>query len=104
LGQACVIRQGTVISSEDDAGTDAMLGRLEATAKAAILFKGPKPNQDRRADLPVIGPRTVANAAAAGLAGIVIEADGVMVPDLAGVIEVLDAQGMFLWVRSKEAA
>lgn len=104
LGQACVIRQGTVIASEDDAGTDAMLGRLGATAKAAILFKGPKPNQDRRADLPVIGPRTVSNATAAGLAGIVIEADGVMVPDLAGVIEVLDAQGMFLWVRSKEAA
>ncbi|WP_394153288.1 LpxI family protein [Loktanella salsilacus] len=104
LGQACVIRQGTVIASEDDAGTDAMLAALGGAATAGILFKGPKPNQDRRADLPVIGPRTVQNAAAAGLAGIVIEAGGVMVPDLAGVIQQMDAQGLFLWVRPKEAA
>ena len=72
--------------------------------EGAILFKGPKPRQDRRADLPVIGLRTAMNAAAAGLAGIVIEAEGVIVLDLAGLIDVLDAQGMFLWVRPKGTA
>ena len=75
--------------------------KTPAACENGILFKGPKPGQDRRADLPVIGLRTVVNAAAAGLAGIVIEADGVMVLDRAGVIEVLNAQGMFLWVRPK---
>jgi DUF1009 family protein len=42
-------------------------------------------------------------AAKAGLAGIVIEAGGVMVLDLAAVIETLNAHGMFLWVRPREA-
>lgn len=73
----------------------------EADLSRAILFKAPKPQQDRRADLPVIGLRTAMNAAAAGLAGIVIEEGGVMVLDRASVIDVLDAQGMFLWVRPK---
>jgi DUF1009 family protein len=73
-------------------------------ARGAILFKAPKPDQDRRADLPVIGPQTVRIAAAAGLAGIVIEQGGVMVLDLAAVIAAVDAAGVFLWVRPKGGA
>lgn len=71
------------------------------TADDGILFKAPKPDQDRRADLPLIGPTTAMKAAEAGLAGIVIEAGGVMVIDLVGVLGILDAQGMFLWVRPR---
>ncbi|WP_438987669.1 LpxI family protein [Marivivens donghaensis] len=67
--------------------------------ESAILFKAPKPNQDRRADLPVIGPKTALGVAEAGMDGIVIEAGGVMVMDLPQVIATLDAHGMFLWVR-----
>ncbi|MFZ3583929.1 LpxI family protein [Loktanella sp. DJP18] len=104
LGQACVVRDGRIIATEDEGGTDAMLIGARDIAVGAVLFKAPKPRQDRRADLPVIGVRTAMDAAAAGLAGIVIEAGGVMVLDLAGVIDVLDDQGMFLWVRPKEAA
>lgn len=73
-------------------------------ARGAILFKGPKPQQDRRADLPVIGAQTAELAAATGLAGIVIEADGVMVLDAPRVIATLDAAGAFLWVRPKGGA
>ena len=69
--------------------------------ESAILFKAPKPNQDRRADLPVIGPKTALGAAEAGMDGIVIEAGGVMVLDLPQVIATLDAHGMFLWVRAR---
>ena len=72
-----------------------------ATADDGILFKAPKPAQDRRADLPLIGPGTAMAAAEAGLSGIVIEAGGVMVLDQKGAIDILDAQGMFLWVREK---
>lgn len=64
-----------------------------------ILFKAPKPQQDRRADLPLIGPATAKKAADAGLAGIVIAQGGVMVLDLQGVLDALNAQDMFLWVR-----
>lgn len=73
-------------------------------ADDGILFKGPKPTQDRRADLPVIGLQTAMQAAEAGLAGIVIEADGVMVLNLKGVVQTLDANGMFLWVRPRGGA
>lgn len=108
-GQACVLRAGEVLVREDAAGTDAMLARLRRAegadgidARGAILFKGPKPQQDRRADLPVIGPATARAAVAAGLAGIVIEAQGVMVLDLPTVIATLDQAGLFLWVREPQ--
>ena len=68
-------------------------------AAGGLLFKAPKPGQERRVDLPVIGPGTVAGARQAGLAGIVIEAGGVMVLDLAGVVPACDEAGLFLWVR-----
>ncbi len=68
-------------------------------ARGAILFKAPKPGQDRRADLPVIGPHTAERAVAAGVAGIIIEEGGVMVLDLPQVRRILDAAGAFLWVR-----
>jgi len=68
-------------------------------ARGAILFKAPKPTQDRRADLPVIGPQTARGAVAAGLAGIVIEQNGVMVLDIEEVLNVVDAAGLFFWVR-----
>ncbi|MCK0094407.1 UDP-2,3-diacylglucosamine diphosphatase LpxI [Yoonia sp. F2084L] len=73
-------------------------------ARGAILFKAPKPDQDRRADLPVIGPQTAKGAVAAGLAGIVIEHDGVMVLGLDELLVTLDRAGLFLWVRPKGGA
>ncbi len=101
-GQACVVRPGQIIAEEGPAGTDAMLMSLIVDqALGAILFKAPKPGQDRRVDLPVIGPQTAQNAAAAGLSGIVIEAGGVMVMDMARVRDILMAHGMFLWIRAK---
>lgn len=99
IGQACVICDGLAVATEGAAGTAAMLDSVTATG--GILFKAPKPGQDRRADLPVIGLETVAQVVTAGLAGIVIEADGVMVLDYDGVCAALDAQGLFLWVRPR---
>ncbi len=73
-------------------------------ARGAILFKAPKPDQDRRADLPVIGPKTAQQAVAIGLAGIVIEHGGVMVLNEADVRATLDAAGLVFWVRPKGGA
>ncbi len=74
-------------------------GEPESPGSGAILFKAPKPGQDRRVDLPVIGPQTARNAVQAGLAGIVIEAGGVMALDLPATVATLDDAGLFLWVR-----
>ena len=102
LGQACVIRDGRIIAREDTSGTDAMLQGLKASdAKLGMLYKGPKPDQDRRVDLPTIGPMTVEGAARAGLAGVTIEAGGVIVLDRPAVVSALNRHGMFLWARTR---
>ena len=109
-GQAVVARGGVVVAEEGPEGTDAMLAALADPAaeaspragageRAGLLWKAPKAGQDRRADLPVIGPGTVRAAAAAGLAAIVIEAGGVMVLDRAECVALADAHGLALVVR-----
>lgn len=103
LGQASILRDGGVIAREGEAGTDAMIRAAGPEARGSLLFKAPKPGQDRRADLPVIGPQTVTTAAAAGLSGIVIEAGGVIVLDRKAVVTRLDDKGMFLWIRERGA-
>ena len=61
-----------------------------------MLVKAPKASQDRRLDLPSIGPRTVEAAASAGLAGIAVEAHGAITADLQALIRAADAAGLFL--------
>ena len=99
LGQACVIGAGQVWAREGEAGTDAMLAALQGRGQGAVLHKAPKPGQDLRADLPTIGPDTVAAAAAAGLSGIALQAGAVMVLDQDQVLASLDQAGLFLWLR-----
>jgi hypothetical protein len=72
----------------------------QAIAAGGVLVKAPKPGQDRRADLPAIGPGTADGAAQAGLAGIVVQAAGVMVLDLPATVAACDRAGLFLWVRA----
>ncbi|WP_439156403.1 LpxI family protein [Yoonia sp.] len=94
---------GGVFGSAMDWVVDLVGGPVQPKAETggAILFKAPKPQQDRRADLPLIGPATARASADAGMAGIVIEAGGVMVLDLAQVLSILDDHGLFLWVRPR---
>jgi len=102
IGQACIIADGEIVATEGPAGTDAMLA--VTTAPGGLLAKAPKPAQDRRADLPTIGPQTATAAARPGLAGIVIAADGVMVLEMPEVIARCNAAGLFLWIRTPEEA
>ena len=101
IGQACVLNHGQPIAIESAFGTDWMLDSLRhrPDGQGGILFKSPKPGQDRRVDLPTIGPSTVQGAAKAGLEGIVIEAGGVLVLDYKACVKAADDAGMFLWVR-----
>ena len=72
----------------------------DAPGAGGILVKGPKPGQERRADLRAIGLQTAIGAIRAGLDGIVIEADGVIVLDAARVLTLLDAADLILWSRT----
>lgn len=99
VGQGAVVQQGLVLAVEAIEGTDAMLGRCRELARpgsGGVLVKVKKPGQDSRADLPAIGPDTVERAAAAGLAGIAIEAGGALVLDRDRVAQRADALGLFV--------
>ena len=99
IGQAVVVQAGTVLAVEAIEGTDAMLeraARFRLQAKGGVLVKMRKPQQERRVDLPTVGESTVASAAAAGLAGIAVEAGGALVVDRAAVAAAADAAGLFV--------
>ncbi|MBY5988704.1 LpxI family protein [Roseovarius atlanticus] len=97
---------GDVLGSVADwlSGPVAEARAAEDKSEGGLLFKAPKAGQELRVDMPLIGLGTVMRAAEAGLAGIVIEAGGVMLLDPDGVAEVLRSQGMFLWVRPRTEA
>ena len=67
-----------------------------------ILVKGPKPGQDRRFDLPTIGPDTLMLAAECGLDGVVVEAGGIIMLKPEQCIDIANLAGMLLWVRQGE--
>lgn len=99
VGQGVVVQQGLILAVEAIEGTDAMVeraGRLARDGRGGLLVKVKKPGQERRADLPTIGKATVANAAAAGLRGIAVEAGGALVIDAPSVAAAADAAGLFV--------
>lgn len=96
-GQAAVVHNTKIIAEEDSKGTDAMLRRLqEAQNSGGILAKTLKPDQERRVDLPTIGVRTVENAHAAGLSGIVVESGNAFFYERAEAISLADTYGLFV--------
>lgn len=99
VGQGCVVQQGVVLAVEAREGTDAMLARCAGLALAGeggVFVKLVKPGQDRRVDLPTIGPATIAAAAAAGLRGIAFEAAGTILVNRPVTVAAADKSGLFL--------
>ncbi|HYI83250.1 MAG TPA: UDP-2,3-diacylglucosamine diphosphatase LpxI [Acetobacteraceae bacterium] len=103
VGQAAVVQQGLVLGVEAIEGTDALLARcgsLRREGGGGVLVKLAKPGQDRRLDLPAVGPETVRNAAAAGLAGIAFGASETVLLDRERTVAAADAAGLFLLALS----
>jgi DUF1009 family protein len=105
VGQGAVVCEGLVLAIEAAEGTDAMLARCAglpeplrgtAGARRGVLVKRPKPGQERRVDLPVIGVETVTRAADAGLAGIAVAAGGSLVMGREAVAAEADRLGLFV--------
>jgi hypothetical protein len=105
IGQAAVVCRGLVLGVEAQEGTAALLQRIGelpaalrggAAGRAGVLAKAPKPIQELRVDMPVIGPETIAAAARAGLAGIAGEAGRLLVLERAATVAAADALGLFI--------
>lgn len=105
VGQAAVIANNRILAIEAAEGTDLMLdrivalrqdGRIRIADGIGVLVKSPKPTQDRRVDLPSLGPRTVEKAARAKLAGIAVAAGEAIIADPLGVAQAADRAGIFV--------
>lgn len=105
VGQAAVVSGLHVLAVEAAEGTDEMLarvadmrasGRVRSAAGSGVLVKAPKPGQDRRFDLPSIGPRTVEGAVRAGLAGIAVVAGSTIVAEPERLIAAADRAKIFV--------
>lgn len=106
IGQAVVVIGGHIVAVEAAEGTDLMLervrdlrarGRIKAPAGTGVLVKAPKPQQDRRLDLPSVGTLTVEGAAAAGLGGVALEAGGVIAADLQAMVDAAERADLALF-------
>jgi len=98
LGQAVVLLPDGSVFTEDEAGTDGLLIRVAATGLVGgILAKAAKPQQPLFADLPVIGPVTVDNAARAGIVLIAVEAGRTLLVQRAALETAARATGISLF-------
>ena len=105
VGQGAVVAQSLCLAVEALPGTDAMLASLASMpatlrpASRGLLYKAAKPGQDRRIDLPTLGPESLTLAAKAGLGGIAFQAGSVICLSLSDMQAEADRLGLFLWSR-----
>ena len=103
VGQAAVVANRYVLAVEAAEGTDRMLERCadlnrwwKRGRRSGVLIKCAKPGQERRIDLPTVGPDTIKRAAEAGLAGIAIAANDVLIVNREEFIQSANAAGLFV--------
>lgn len=112
VGQGAVVAQGVCLGVESIQGTDAMLDwvartgaqyRVDPKGAKGVLVKAPKPGQDWRVDLPAIGPGTMHSVANAGLAGVAVQAGGILVLGLEETVDAANQLGLFLVGVARDA-
>jgi DUF1009 family protein len=112
VGQGAVVADRHVLALEAAEGTDRMLdriadlrqqGRIQTKSGVGVLVKAAKVGQDRRFDLPTIGPKTVEGVARAGLAGLAVVAGATIMAEPQEIIRQANATGVFaVGVRSPQ--
>lgn len=108
VGQGAVVAQGLCLGVEALPGTDALLAQVAGIGALrpdpgggrGVFYKAAKPGQDRRIDLPTLGPETLRGAAAAGLGGVAFEAGSVICLELPAMRRLAGELGLFLWARA----
>jgi DUF1009 family protein len=95
LGQTVVVKEGVAVAVEALEGTDACIQRGGELAKGgAVVVKAVKPQQDRRFDLPAIGPDTIDSMKKAGCRVLAVEAGATLVMDLEALVRKADRAGI----------
>jgi hypothetical protein len=111
IGQCVVMKQGAVLAVEAIEGTDETIrraGRLGGPGSTVI--KALRPDQDRRFDLPAIGPETIRVMAEAGARALAVEAGAALVLDRVHCVAEAERAGIAVWgfdsgrIRGRETA
>ncbi len=114
VGQSVVVSNAHLETIEGVDGTDAMLNRTstrrrnnksknDSKGAYGVLIKRPKPGQELRIDLPVIGARTVMQCAQANMYGIAVEAGKVLAVERDELRAFADAHNLFIEGFKEEA-
>lgn len=75
IGQTVVVKQRVIVAVEALEGTDAAILRAhQLSGSGLVVVKTASANQDRRLDLPVVGPQTIATLKACGVTCLAVEA------------------------------
>jgi len=95
IGQCVVVRHGCVVAVEAVEGTDATIRRAgELAGPGAVVVKGARAGQDRRFDLPAVGPGTIAAMVEAGARCLAVEAGVTLILDREGTRDAADRAGI----------
>ena len=95
IGQCVVVKERVVVAVEAVEGTDQAIRRGGKLARGgAVVVKRFKPQQDRRFDLPAVGPITIEVMAESGAAVLAIEAGRALLLDRAVAIAAADEAGI----------
>jgi hypothetical protein len=98
IGQTVVVKKGTVLAVEGFDGTDSTIRRGGELGRGeAVVVKVSKPDQDMRFDVPVVGPRTLETAAAAGVTAIAMEAGRTLLLEADRLRELAATHHITLW-------
>jgi hypothetical protein len=102
IGQTVVVKNQAVIAVEAMEGTDQCLERAgQIAGPGCIVVKMPKPNQDMRFDVPVIGLNTIQKLAKIKAPALVIESGRTLIIDSETIAEA-DRLGIVLMALPKE--
>ena len=105
VAQGAVVATGLCLGVEAIYGTDAMLANiaqnrpLREPQTGGVFVKRAKDGQDLRADLPTIGPTTIAAVSDAGLSALCLHAGHVVILDKPAVLAAADAANLALWAE-----
>lgn len=91
LAQSVAIRGERVVAVEGVEGTDAL---IRTAGEGAFVVKAARAGQDRRLDLPAVGPDTLVTMAEVGATALALEAGSVLVVDREEVVRRADEAGI----------
>lgn len=99
VGQSVIIQQGLVLGIEAIEGTKALIercGLLKRQGPGGVLVKMAKVGQNKKIDLPTIGPETIQDLKKASLVGIAAESNVTQIVDYEQTVKLANDLGIFI--------